>query len=204
MKAGRLFIISAPSGAGKTTLLQMVMPRMERLVFSVSHTTRSPRPGEKDGADYFFISRTVFEEMRDRGAFLEWAEVHGKFYGTGRQEVFARLEAGVDVILDIDVQGAAIIRDSGFADAASIFISPPGLAELERRLRGRAQDTEETILLRLKNAEMEMQAIGNYDYLIVNERLEEAARVLEAIVLAERARMRRLPSGLPAQQQGAL
>jgi guanylate kinase len=204
MKAGRLFIISAPSGAGKTTLLQMVMPRMERLVFSVSHTTRSPRPGEKDGADYFFISRTVFEEMRDRGAFLEWAEVHGKFYGTGRQEVFAWLEAGVDVILDIDVQGAAIIRDSGLADAAFIFISPPGLAELERRLRGRAQDAEETILLRLKNAEMEMQAIGNYDYLIVNERLEEAARVLEAIILAERAKMRRLPSGLPAQQQGGL
>ena len=204
MNTGRLFVISAPSGAGKTTLLQMVMPRIERLVFSVSHTTRFPRPGEKDGVDYFFISRIVFEEMRDRGAFLEWAEVHGKFYGTSRQEVFTRLEAGVDVILDIDVQGAAIIRDSGLADAAFIFISPPGLAELERRLRGRAQDSEETILLRLKNAEMEMQAIENYEYLIVNEQLEETARVLEAIILAERARMRRLPSGLPVQRQEAL
>ena len=139
--------------------------------------------------------------MRDRGAFLEWAEVHGKFYGTSRQEVFARLEAGIDVILDIDVQGAAIIRDSGLTDAAFIFISPPGLAELERRLRGRAQDTEETILLRLKNAYSEMQAITNYDYLIVNEHLDEAAKVLEAIILAERARMHRLPSGLSVQQE---
>jgi guanylate kinase len=201
MKAGRLFVISAPSGAGKTTLLQMVMPHMERLVFSVSHTTRSPRPGEKDGADYFFISRTAFEDMRDRGAFLEWAEVHGKFYGTSRQEVFARLEAGIDVVLDIDVQGAAIIRDSGLVDAAFIFISPPGPAELERRLRGRAQDTEDTILLRLKNAKSEMMAIENYDYLIVNEYLDEAAKVLEAIILAERARMHRLPSGLSVQQE---
>jgi guanylate kinase len=200
MSYGRLFIISAPSGAGKTTLLQIVMPRMERLVFSVSHTTRSPRPGEKDGVDYFFVSRADFEEMRDRGTFLEWAEVHGKFYGTSRQEVFARLEAGVDVILDIDVQGAAIIKDSGLIDAAFIFISPPGPAELERRLRGRAQDTEDTILLRLKNAFREMQAIGNYDYLIVNEHLDEAAKVLESIILAERARMHRLPSGLPVQQ----
>jgi guanylate kinase len=200
MSKGRLFIISAPSGAGKTTLLQMVIPRIERLVFSVSHTTRSPRPGEKDGVDYFFVSKTAFEDMRDRGAFMEWAEVHGKFYGTSRQKVFTLLEAGNDVVLDIDVQGAEIIRDSGLVDAAFIFISPPGLAELERRLRGRGQDSEDTILLRLKNAENEMRAIENYEYLIVNEHLDEAARVLEAIILAERAGMHRLPSGLPAQQ----
>ncbi len=200
MKDGRLFIISAPSGAGKTTLLKRVMPHLERIVFSVSHTTRAPRPGEREGIDYHFISRTVFEEMRDRGAFLEWAEVHDKFYGTSRQEVFSRLNSGIDVVLDIDIQGAAIIRESGSVDAASIFISPPSLAELERRLRGRAQDSEETIRIRMKNAGTEMQAIGNYQYLIVNEHLEEAARILEAIVLAERARMRRLPSGLPVLQ----
>ena len=198
MNKGRLFILSAPSGAGKTTLLQKVMPRMERLVFSISHTTRSPRSGERDGIDYYFVDEAVFEEMRGRDAFLEWAEVHGKFYGTGRQEVLARLDAGVDVILDIDVQGAAIIRESG-VEAVSVFISPPTLTELERRLRSRAQDSEETILLRMKNAEMEMHAIDSYDYLIVNERLDEAAEVLTAIILAERARMRRLPSGLPAQ-----
>jgi guanylate kinase len=197
MNQGRLFIISAPSGAGKTTLLQKVMPNIPRLVFSVSHTTRTPRPGERDGVNYFFINRTTFEEMRGRGAFLEWAEVHGELYGTSRETVFSQLGTGVDVILDIDVQGAAIIRDSGLVDATSIFISPPDLAELERRLRGRAQDSEQTIQLRMRNAIKEMQAITNYDYLIVNSQLEEAAKVLEAIILAERARMHRLPSGLP-------
>jgi guanylate kinase len=195
MNQGRLFIVSAPSGAGKTTLLQKVMPNIERLMFSVSHTTRAPRPGERDGVSYYFISQGVFEEMRNRGAFLEWAEVHGALYGTSRQAVFAQLEAGFDVILDIDVQGAAIIRDSGLVDASSIFISPPDMAELERRLRGRAQDSEKTIQLRMKNAEKEMQAIGEYDYLIVNGQLDEAAKVLEAIILAERALMHRLPSG---------
>jgi guanylate kinase len=201
MSTGRLFIISAPSGAGKTTLLQMVMPRLERLVFSVSHTTRLPRVGERNGVDYYFVTPPVFEEMRERSAFLEWAEVHGKFYGTGRQEVVAQLDAGVDVILDIDVQGASIIRRAGQVEAVSIFIAPPDLAELERRLRSRAQDSEETILLRMKNAEQEMRASSGYDYLIVNERLDEAAQVLTAIILAERARMRRLPSGLPVQAE---
>ena len=198
MNAGRLFIISAPSGAGKTTLLQKVMPQIERLVFSVSYTTRYPRTGERDGVSYYFVDKTVFKEMRGRDAFLEWAEVHGEFYGTGRHEVVSRLNAGVDVILDIDVQGASILRQSG-VEAVSIFISPPDLAELERRLRSRAQDSEGTIRLRMKNAEVEMHAIDRYDYLIINERLDEAAEVLKAVILAERARMRRLPSGLPAQ-----
>ncbi|MDO9264332.1 MAG: guanylate kinase [Desulfosalsimonadaceae bacterium] len=198
MNQGRLFIISAPSGAGKTTLLQKVMPNVLRLVFSVSHTTRAPRPGEWDGISYYFISESAFKEMRDQGAFLEWAEVHGKLYGTSRQAVFAQLETGVDVMLDIDVQGAAIIRNSGLVDASSIFIAPPDLAELERRLRGRDQDSEQTIQLRMKNAIKEMQAMEHYDYLIINGQLEEAAKVLEAIILAERARMHRLPSGLPA------
>jgi guanylate kinase len=200
MNQGRLFIISAPSGAGKTTLLQKVMPNIQRLVFSVSHTTRVPRPGERDGVNYFFINRTTFKEMLARGDFLEWAEVHGELYGTSRQAVFAQLEMGVDVLLDIDVQGAAIIRDSGLVEATSIFISPPDLAELERRLRRRAQDSEQTIQLRMKNAKKEMQSIEIYQYLIVNGQFEEAAKVLEAIILAERARMHRLPSGLPADQ----
>lgn len=201
MSQGRLFIISAPSGAGKTTLLQKVIPNLERLVFSVSHTTRAPRLGEKDGVSYHFISQDVFREMRDRGAFLEWAEVHEKLYGTSKQAVFSQLESGVDVILDIDVQGAAIIRNSGLVDASFIFISPPSLAELERRLRERAQDCEQIIRLRMKNAEKEMQAVDSYDYLIVNGNIDEAAKVLEAIILAERARMHRLPSGLPADQE---
>ena len=201
MSQGRLFIISAPSGAGKTTLLQKVIPNLERLVFSVSHTTRAPRLGEQDGISYHFISQDVFREMCNRGAFLEWAEVHEKLYGTSKQTVFSQLESGVDVVLDIDVQGAAIIRNSGLVDASFIFISPPSLAELERRLRERAQDCEQIIRLRMKNAEKEMQAVDNYDYLIVNGNIDEAAKVLEAIILAERARMHRLPSGLPADQK---
>jgi guanylate kinase len=198
MNQGRLFIISAPSGAGKTTLLRKVIPGMERLAFSVSHTTRAPRPGEREGVSYYFISPYIFREMCDRDAFLEWAEVHDKLYGTSKQAVFSQLESGIDVILDIDVQGAAIVRNSGLIDATYIFISPPSLEELERRLRGRDHDDEQTIRLRMKNAEKEMQAMDSYDYLIINGQLDEAAKVLEAIILAERARMRRLPSGLPA------
>jgi guanylate kinase len=198
MTKGRLFIISAPSGAGKTTLLHKIIPNIERLSFSVSHTTRSPRPGERDGVNYFFIDRQTFLKMRGENAFLEWAEVHGQFYGTSRDAVLDRLEKGFDVILDIDVQGAAIIKKSGLIDATSIFISPPDLVELERRLRGRAQDSEQTILLRLENAKKEMTAIDEYEYLIINDRLDEAAKVLESIILAQRAKMHRLPSGLPA------
>jgi guanylate kinase len=200
MNKGRLFIISAPSGAGKTTLLQKVMPGIQRIVFSVSHTTRSPRLGEKDGVHYHFISRQDFKEMCDRGVFLEWAKVHGELYGTSRQTVSFHLETGVDVVLDIDVQGAALIRESGLIDAAYIFISPPDMGELERRLRGRALDSEQTVLLRMENARREMQAISTYDYLIINEFLDEAAKVLESIILAERAKMHRLPSGLPAKK----
>ena len=199
-----LIVISAPSGAGKSTLCDRLLAERSDIVYSISCTTRKPRGDEAPGVDYFFLTEQQFDTDVKAGRFLEHAVVHGNKYGTPRSMVADAMHSGKSVIMDIDVQGAAIIRDSGLADAAFIFISPPGLAELERRLRGRAQDAEETILLRLKNAEMEMQAIGNYDYLIVNERLEEAARVLEAIILAERAKMRRLPSGLPAQQQGGL
>jgi guanylate kinase len=198
MTKGRLFIISAPSGAGKTTLLQRIIPGVERLCFSVSHTTRSPRSGERDGINYFFIDREAFLKMRNKNAFLEWAEVHGEFYGTSKDAVIDRLDEGFDVILDIDVQGAAIIKKSRLIEATSIFISPPNVAELERRLRGRAQDSEKTILLRLENAKKEMMAIGEYEYLIINDQLDEAAKVLESIILAQRAKMHRLPSGLPA------
>jgi guanylate kinase len=176
------------------------MPNLERLSFSVSHTTRAPRPGEREGESYYFVNQDTFEKMCDQGAFLEWAKVHDQFYGTSRKAVFTQLVNGIDVILDIDVQGAAIIRRSGLVEASFIFIAPPHLADLERRLRGRNQDSEQTIRLRMKNAEKEMQAIGEYDYLIVNEDIDEAAKVLEAIILAERARMHRLPSGLPIEK----
>jgi len=195
MTTGKLFILSAPSGAGKTTLLKRVMADLPGLAFSVSHTTRLPRTGEVDGVDYHFVSRARFEAMRDQGGFLEWAEVHGNLYGTSRPAVLAQLATGLDVILDIDVQGAAILRESAAIPAASLFISPPSLSELERRLRGRETDSEETILLRLKNARQEMQAAVNYEYLIINDHLEQAVDTLRAIVIAERSRGHRLPTG---------
>ena len=197
MTTGKLFILSAPSGAGKTTLLKRVMADLPGLAFSVSHTTRLPRAGEEDGADYHFVSRDRFEAMREQGLFLEWAEVHGNLYGTSRPAVLAQLAEGLDVVLDIDVQGAAILRKSAVIPAASLFITPPSLTELERRLRGRGTDSEETILLRLKNARVEMQAAPDYEYLIVNADLEQAVETLRAIVIAERSRGHRLATGQP-------
>lgn len=195
MTTGKLFILSAPSGAGKTTLLKRVMADLPGLAFSVSHTTRLPRAGEVDGVDYHFVSRGQFEAMREQGVFLEWAEVHGNLYGTSRPAVLAQLATGLDVILDIDVQGTAILRNSAAIPSASLFITPPSLSELERRLRGRGTDSEETILLRLKNAGTEMRAAVDYEYLIVNDCLEQAVDTLRAIVIAERSRGHRLPTG---------
>jgi guanylate kinase len=197
MTAGRLFVVSAPSGAGKTTLLKRVMGHLPGLVFSISHTTRKPRPGELDGVDYHFITRAQFLSMIDRELSLEYAEVHDNLYGTSSEAVGLQLENGLDVVLDIDVQGAAILREKGQPEATHIFISPPNLKELERRLRGRGTESEETIKLRLKNAATEIKAAAAYEYLIINDKVEEAAGLLSSIILAERARAHRFPSGKP-------
>jgi guanylate kinase len=197
MTTGRLFVISAPSGAGKTTVLGRVMSRLPKLAFSVSHTTRSPRPGERDGGDYHFVSREEFLSMIDAGSFLEHAEVHGNLYGTARSGICQQLEEGIDVVLDIDVQGAAILRRTAEMAAVFVFIAPPSMIELEKRLRGRGTESEERIRLRLQNARQELAAAGEYEYLLINEDLEETASLLAAIILAERARAHRLPSGEP-------
>lgn len=197
MTIGRLFVISAPSGAGKTTLLKLVMAEVPGLVFSISHTTRTPRPQELDGVDYRFVSKEKFLKMIDQGLFLEYAEVHDNLYGTSIGAIGAQLEEGLDVILDVDVQGAAILRREKQLEATHIFISPPNLTELERRLRGRGTESEQVIQLRLKNAAIEMRAAKEYEYLVINERIDEAAHLLAAIIVAERARAHRLPSGKP-------
>jgi guanylate kinase len=197
MGRGILFVISAPSGTGKTTLLKRVMARLGELHFSVSHTTREPRSGEQDGRDYHFISKQEFEVMIEDKSFVEWAQVHDNLYGTATAGVEGQLADGEDVILDIDVQGAAIIRDSSKLDGIHIFIAPPHLSVLEERLKGRDTDSEETIQLRLKNAVTEMKAASAYDYLIVNDDLDEAAEILTSIIIAERARCRRRPNGKP-------
>lgn len=194
---GILFVISAPSGAGKTTILKKVMARIAGLVFSVSHTTRKPRVGERNGRDYHFVERAEFRQMIADELFLEWAEVHDNFYGTSMPAVLQQLAGGQDVVLDIDVQGAAIIRKNPTHAAVHIFISPPGLVELEQRLRGRDTEDEESIQVRLQNARVEMQSAAEYDYIIVNDKLDEATDLLASIILAERAKAHRLPSGKP-------
>ncbi len=197
MSRGCLFVVSAPSGAGKTTLLKKLLAATPGAGFSISHTTRAPRSGERDGVDYHFVERESFSRMKERGEFLEWAEVHGNFYGTSRQAVQDSLERGEDIFLDIDVQGAHQIRDLREIAAVFLFIAPPSPAVLEERLRGRKSDSEAVIALRLENARREMAEAAWYDYLIVNDDLAEAEDLLKAIVAAERCRHRRRPDGQP-------
>ncbi len=197
MTIGKLFVVSAPSGTGKTTLLKRLIARLPGLSFSVSHTTRLPRPGEKNGIDYHFVAKTEFLAMIDQGLFLEHAEVHGNLYGTSRVAIDQQRLAGVDVILDIDVQGASILRRIGQLEATHIFISPPSISELEKRLRGRATEGEDMIAIRLANARIELQAAKEYEYLVINDLLEETVDLLFSIIVAERARAHRFPSGKP-------
>jgi len=200
MKQGRLFVISAPSGAGKTTLLRGVMSSLVKLKFSVSHTTRNPREGEVDGVDYHFVSKDTFKQMIAAHMFLEHAEVHDNFYGTSHASIEQELEDGFDVILDIDVQGAALLRDNSKVDAAFVFIAPPSLVELEKRLRGRGTENEEKVQVRLCNARTELMASDEYEYLLVNNDIDEATTLLQAIVLAERSKSHRLPTGDPIEK----
>ena len=202
MSEGMLIVLSAPSGCGKTTLVRRVMADLGGLVFSVSHTTRPPRPGEKDGRDYHFLDRQNFLALRDRepSGFLEWAEVHGNLYGTARDQVERLRSKGLDVLLDIDVQGARQVRQN--SDPVTVFIAPPSLDELERRLRGRGTEDEDTVRRRLAGARREMVAMEEYDYLLVNDRLEEAVESLRSLIVAERLRRRRRLDGRPVRLDG--
>ena len=171
------------------------MADLAGLVFSVSHTTRAPRPGEVNGRDYHFVSREEFAAIKtsEPPGFLEWAEVHTNMYGTSRMAVEEQLAQGYDVVLDIDVQGAMQVKES--AQPVLIFIAPPSMAELERRLRGRGTESEEILGVRLQNARKEMEQAGKYDYLVVNDSLAEAVESLRAIIIAERCRHRRTIGG---------
>ena len=191
MRAERLLIVvSAPSGAGKTTLCQQAVRRLPDLVHSVSYTTRPPRPDECDGRDYHFVAEATFRRMVAEGAFAEWATVHGHLYGTSRKDLEAHLAAGRDVILDIDTQGAAILREA-YRDGVFIFILPPSFAHLEARLRARRTDRPEEIARRLAKARTEMAAYPLYEYVVVNDDVERAVGVLCAIITAERSKSRR-------------
>lgn len=178
-----LLVISAPSGAGKTSLIRALREQDPTLALSVSHTTRAPRPGEVDGVHYHFVSPEAFQEMVDRGAFLEHAEVFGRRYGTAEAEVRQRLARGEDLILEIDWQGARQVR-ARFPEAISLFILPPNIQTLEQRLRSRGQDREEVIAHRMQEAREQIAHYPEYDYLVVNDRFDRALADLFCILTA--------------------
>lgn len=193
---GALFVVSAPSGAGKTTLCREVRRVVPDLAYSISVTTRSPRPGETNGVDFDFVSDPEFHALLERGEFAEWATVHGHLYGTRASRLEAALAGGADVLLDIDTQGAAQLR-ARYPEAVLVFIVAPSMTELEQRLRERRSDAEGDIARRLTRAREEIAMWRRYDYLIVNRDLKEAAEHLVAIVQAERCRTGRLRLRFP-------
>jgi guanylate kinase len=196
--SGILFIVAAPSGAGKSTLVNALLEREPGIALSISHTTRAPRPGDVDGVQYHFIDRATFEAMVARGDFLEHADVFGNYYGTSRGAVEPILKAGRDVLLEIDWQGAEQVR-CAMPECVSIFILPPSRAELERRLRARATDSEATIEKRLAASREEIAHAGEFDCIVVNDRFEEALATLQSIVHAARE-----AQPLPCERHAAL
>lgn len=190
-RQGIIFILSAPSGAGKTTLYNGLKGKYPEIKLSVSCTTRARRPGELNGREYRFLSEREFQTLRSRRQFAEWAKVHDYFYGTPRKPLDRNIRAGRDVLLDIDVQGARQIKKT-YPQAVSIFLLPPSLKELQRRLAARGTDGKETIRRRLVNARGEIGEIMHYDYFVVNREVTEAIRALSSIVEAERAKTSRV------------
>lgn len=190
MNTGSLILISAPSGAGKTSLVKSVLDNDTEIVVCVSHTTRAMRDGERNGKNYHFVEEAEFDRMIVEGAFLEHADVFGKRYGSSRHEVERCRADGKDVILEIDWQGADQVREM-LADAVSIFILPPSIPELEKRLRGRGQDSADAIQRRLAEAETDMAQAARYDYLVVNDDFERARRELLSIIQSTRLRRER-------------
>lgn len=192
-RRGLMLVLSSPSGAGKSTIARILLEQDKSLSLSVSVTTRPKRPSEVDGVHYKFISTDEFVRLRDSDALLEWAEVHGNFYGTPRDAAETALSEGRDMLFDIDVQGALQLREKVPSDVVLIFVLPPSFEELRNRLHRRAEDSEEVIIQRLKNSAAEMAYWQDYDYVVVNEDLNQAYSEIKSIVQAERLRRDRRP-----------
>jgi guanylate kinase len=184
---GTLFVVSSPSGGGKGTLIRRVLEVVDNLSYSVSYTTRGPRPNEVNGREYFFVDRKTFDEMVAGGEFLEWACVHGNFYGTSKQQIAEKTASGIDIVLEVDVQGAASVRQL-LMDSVSVFILPPSFAVLRHRLCARGTDTPESLEVRLRNAPEELRQYSSFDYVIINDEIDRAVGQLASIIYAERAR----------------
>jgi guanylate kinase len=187
---GTLFVVSSPSGGGKGTIIRHVLEVVENLRYSVSYTTRAPRLGEVDGREYFFVNRETFQEMVAAGEFLESACVHGNLYGTAKNQIIEDTAAGADIILEVDVQGAASVRQL-LMDSVSIFILPPSYEVLRQRLIARGTDSPDELELRLRNAPEELKQYSAFDYVIINDEIDRAVGQLASIIYAERARCMR-------------
>lgn len=187
---GTLFVVSSPSGGGKGTIIQRVLDVIPNLSYSVSFTTRAPRFAEVNGREYFFVSKPIFEDMVAAGEFLEWACVHGHLYGTAKRQVAEETTAGVDIVLEVDVQGAESVRELPL-DSVSVFILPPSFEVLRERLIARGTDSAEELAVRLRNAPNELRQYSSFDYVIINDEVERAAGQLASIIHAERARCER-------------
>ena len=187
---GTLFVVSSPSGGGKGTIIRHVLDCVDNLSYSVSYTTRAPRQSEVDGREYFFVNREIFDEMVAAGEFLEWACVHGNLYGTAKNQIIEDTASGADIILEVDVQGAASVRKL-LMDSVSIFILPPSYEVLKQRLIARGTDSPQQLEVRLRNAPEELKQYSAFDYVIINDEIERAAAQLASIIYAERARCMR-------------
>lgn len=191
MSKGFLLVISGPSGCGKGTICKKILERNEKLVFSVSATTRTPRRGEIDGVNYFFIDEEKFSKMVENDEFLEYANVHGNLYGTPKNFVLEQIERGEIVILEIDVQGALQVKES-YPEGVFIFLLPPSMSELKNRIKKRGTETDKDIDIRLKNAFEELKFIDEYDYIVINDEVMEAVEKTETIIGAEKLKVKRL------------
>ena len=194
--SGNLFVISAPSGAGKSTIIKALRERIEGLGYSISHTSRRPRSTEKDGVDYYFVDKETFGRMIDEGAFVEWAKVYSDLYGTSFSSLNDQIALGLDVLLDVDFQGAEKIKNH-FKDSVLIYLLPPSLEVLEQRLRGRGTDDQSVIGARMEQAENDIKNCTWYDYLIINDHLEKAIEEARAIIISQRCRTARRLKEVP-------